>query len=597
MSKAPHEAEVLDWAYAMVTDEGVNEWTRLACRRYLDDRKDPRWDFRPALPEFCIEMIEGLFTLDQGEDADGRPMRGKPFRLQPWHLFSTYNIAGFYWPGTEIRRFTEAGTFAPRKTVKTKWGVALIWSLALAHRLSGAKAKSVAGSLKQGMEGFDFLTYNMEQLGLIAENNPPGYLVKMDSSLGHSVSGEIWRGYVEFETLAYKPDLFDSFNAQFVHLDELELYKNAIPYARLRDATKAYTNKLILATFTAGDDAVGFAARHHEYLQKILKGTITGLDADRTFAFLAEAPRQEDGSVDYTNPAVHRAANPAYGITIRPNDMLAAALQAQNNPELRMEFLTRSLNVFVGSFKAWFNLDEFRNSDARYNWTQPEAARLVKNWYGGADLSRLHDLTAAVIVGEIPAAKARTETWTPPEDVLVILPHAWFPITAAAEKAKEDEIPLFGWEEDGWLDMPNTSSMDPTEPVKQFRKWRSEGFRIRKVGHDRKFAKRYCEAMEQAKFSIVDQPQLAISKSEGLRYIEHKAKIGCLYYFHAEPYEYCVSNVKGREKQDDVVVYEKISDTARMDLFDASVFAAVRMLADEQRLKSASAWFDRDPTP
>ena len=285
MSKAPHEAEVLDWAYAMVTDEGVNEWTRLACRRYLDDRKDPRWDFRPALPEFCIEMIEGLFTLDQGEDADGRPMRGKPFRLQPWHLFSTYNIAGFYWPGTEIRRFTEAGTFAPRKTVKTKWGVALIWSLALAHRLSGAKAKSVAGSLKQGMEGFDFLTYNMEQLGLIAENNPPGYLVKMDSSLGHSVSGEIWRGYVEFETLAYKPDLFDSFNAQFVHLDELELYKNAIPYARLRDATKAYTNKLILATFTAGDDAVGFAARHHEYLQKILNLVRSNADENVNLIF------------------------------------------------------------------------------------------------------------------------------------------------------------------------------------------------------------------------------------------------------------------------------------------------------------------------
>lgn len=594
MSKAPHEAEVMDWAYAQVTDDGVNEWTRLAAQRYIDDRKDPRWTFRPALPEFCIELIEGLFTLDQGEDLDGRPMRGAPFKLQPWHIFSTYNIAGFYWPGTDLRRFTEAGAFAPRKTVKTKWGVALIWALALAHRESGAKAKSVAGSLKQGLEGFDFLSYNMAQLGLIADNNPPGYLEKTDSSLGHSIAGEIWRGYFEFETLAYKPDLFDSFNAQFVHLDELELYKNAIPYARLRDATKAYSNKLILATFTASENGTWFAARHHDYLQKILKGTITGLDADRTFAFLAEAPRTETGDVDYTNPAVHRAANPAYNITIRPNDMLAAALQAQNNPELRMEFLTRSLNVFVGSFKAWFNLDEFRASDARYDWTQAEAARLVKNWYGGADLSRLHDLTAAVIVGEIPAKTAATADRTPPEDVLVILPHCWFPITAAAEKSKEDEIPLFGWQEDGWLDMPNTSSMDPTEPVGQFKRWRASGFHIRKVGHDRKFAKKYCEAMEKAKFSIVDQPQLAISKSEGLRYIEHKAKVGCLYYFHAEPYEYCVSNVRGREKQDDVVVYDKINDTARIDLFDASDFATIRMLADEQRLKSASAWFDGD---
>ena len=584
----------MDWAYAMVCDDGINEWTRLACKRYIDDRKDPRWSFRPALPEFCIELIEGLFTLDQGEDVDGHPLRGQPFKLQPWHIFSTYNIAGFYWPGTDLRRFTEAGAFAPRKTVKTKWGVALIWSLAVAHRMSGAKAKSVAGSLKQGLEGFDFLTYNMQALDLIADNNPPGYLVKMDSSLGHSISGDIWRGYVEFETLAYKPDLFDSFNAQFVHLDELELYKNAIPYARLRDATKAYSNKLILTTFTASENGTWFAARHHDYLQKILKGTITGLDADRTFAFLAEAPRKDDGDVDYTNPAVHRAANPAYNITIRPNDMLAASLQAQNNAELRMEFLTRSLNVFVGSFKAWFCLDEFRASDARYNWTQAEAARLVKNWYGGADLSRLHDLTAAVIVGEIPAKLAATPDWTPPEDVLLILPHCWFPIVAAAEKAKEDEIPLFGWQEDGWLDMPNSPSMDPTEPVGQFKRWRSAGFKIRKIGHDRKFAKKYCEAMEAAKFSIVDQPQLAISKSEGLRYIEHKAKVGCLYYFHAEPYEYCASNVRGREKQDDVVVYDKINETARIDLFDASDFATIRMLADEQRLKTASAWFDGD---
>ena len=591
MSKAPHEAEIMDWACATASDPGINDWTRLCAQRYIADRQDPRWDFRPALPEFCIELIEGLFCIPQGEDIDGRPLRGAPFRMQPWQLFATYNIGGFYWPGTELRRFTEAGIFAPRKTVKTTWGDALIWTMALWYRLSGAKAKSVAGSLKQGMEGFDFLCYNMDLLDLIAENNPPGYLVKMDSSLGHSISGEMWRGYIEFETLAYKPDLFDSFNAQFIHLDELELYKNAIPYGRLRDATKAYGNKLILSTFTAGDDAVGFAARHHDYLQKILRGTITGIDADRTFAFVAEAPRREDGSVDYTNPDVHRAANPAYGVTVRPNDMLAAALQAQQNPELRMEFLTRSLNVFVGSFKAWFNLDEFRASDARYDWTQADAARLIRNWYGGADLSRLHDLTAAVIVGEIPAAKAATASWTPPEDVLVVLPHAWFPITAAAEKAKEDEIPLFGWEEDGWLDMPNTSSMDPTEPVRQFRKWRDLGFHIRKVGHDRKFAKKYCEAMEREHFPIVDQPQLAISKSEGLRYIEHKAKVGCIYFFHAEPYEYCVSNVKGREKQDDVVVYEKISDTSRIDLFDASVFAVIRMLADTQRLKSAAAWF------
>lgn len=587
MSKAPHFQPVVDYAKAVVDDGSLCELTRLCCRRFLDDLEDPRWEFKPALAEFCIEIMEGLFCFSQGERLDGTPLRGRPLELMPWHLFSTYNICGFYWPGTEIRRYTEADIFCPRKTVKTTWAEALQTALALWYRKSGAKAKTVAGSLKQGLEGFDWLVYNFKLLGLVDENNSAGKMKLLNSSLGHSIEGEIWGGFIDLETLAFKPELFDSFNAQFIHLDELELYKDSRPYTRLRDAMKAYTNKLILCTFTAGDDGTGFAAQHRDYMEKVVRKIITGPDADRTFCFMAEAPRQPDGEVDFTNPAVHRAANPSYGITIRPDDMLAASLQAQHNPTLRKEFLTRSLNVFVSSYKAWFDVEEFRRSDVRYNWTLPQLARLVQNWYGGADLSKLHDLTAAALVGEIPARLARCQNWAPPEDVLVIIPHCWFPITAAAEKADQDKIPLFGWRDDGWLDMPNEASMDPTEPVKQFKAWRSAGFRIRKVGHDRKFAVKYYTAMKRAGFSVVDQPQLYMQKSAGFRYIEHKAKIGCLYYCHAEPFEYCVSNVRAQEKVDDAVQYDKISETSRIDVFDASVFATVRMLLDSE-LKAGS---------
>ena len=175
--------------------------------------------------------------------------------------------------------------------------------------------------------------------------------------------------------------------------------------------------------------------------------------------------------------------------------MMASAKQAQNDPQMRKEFLTRSLNVFVNSYRAWFDLAEVAASDAKYDWSLSELARLVKRWYGGADLSKLHDLTAAALVGEIPAAAAATDGWTPPEDVLVIIPHCWFPVVAAAAKADEDQIPLFGWRDDGWLDMPNTASMNPTEPVRQFKKWRAAGFNIHKVGHDRTIAAPYYASM------------------------------------------------------------------------------------------------------
>lgn len=566
-----------------------------ACKRFLADLQDPRWDFRTDMAESIIEIIETLFCHQQGEDLSGRPMRGKPLILEPFQLFIIYNLCGFFLPDTDIRRYQEAMWMLARKNGKTPFATAFCWAMGLWYSRSFSKIKTVAGSMKQNMEGFGFLSYNLHRLGLTVIEDAAHGLRVLDSSLGHSFSGSIWEGQISFEALAYKPDIFDAFNANIVLLDELELYKNAIPYGRLKDATKAYSNKLILAVTTAGDDGTGFCAQRMAYCSKIVRGEITGADADRIFAFLARAdPDPETQEVNYLDPLNWQKANPNWGITIRPEDMEASALQAMNDPQMRKEFLTRSLNVFVSSFKAWFNIDEFVRSDTRYNFTLPQLVKLVKSWYGGADLSKLHDLTAAAIVGEIPAKAAATTEWTPKENVLVIIPHCWFPVVAAAEKADKDNIPLFGWKEDGWLDMPNEPSMDPTEPVKQFLAWKKAGFNIRKVGHDRKFARPYYAAMKKARFAVVDQPQLAIAKSEGLRYIEHKAKIGCLYYCHAEPFSYCVQNVRGQEKQDDVVVYDKVSPNARIDVFDASVFATIRMLIDTGKAADLAAWFEEE---
>ncbi len=592
---APHEKIVMGYAETTAISPRACLDVQAACKRFLADLQDSRWDFRTDMAESIIEIIETLFCHQQGEDLSGRPMRGKPLILEPFQLFIIYNLCGFFLPDTDIRRYQEAMWMLARKNGKTPFATAFCWAMGLWYSKSFSKIKTVAGSMKQNMEGFGFLSYNLHRLGLTVIEDAAHGLRVLDSSLGHSFSGSIWEGQISFEALAYKPDIFDAFNANIVLLDELELYKNAIPYGRLKDATKAYSNKLILAVTTAGDDGTGFCAQRMAYCSKIVRGEITGADADRIFAFLARAdPDPETQEVNYLDPLNWQKANPNWGVTIRPEDMEASALQAMNDPQMRKEFLTRSLNVFVSSFKAWFNIDEFVRSDTRYNFTLPQLVKLVKSWYGGADLSKLHALTAAAIVGEIPAKAAATTEWTPKENVLVIIPHCWFPVVAAAEKADKDNIPLFGWKEDGWLDMPNEPSMDPTEPVKQFLAWKKAGFNIRKVGHDRKFARPYYAAMKKARFTVVDQPQLAIAKSEGLRYIEHKAKIGCLYYCHAEPFSYCVQNVRGQEKQDDVVVYDKVSPNARIDVFDASVFATIRMLIDTGKAADLAAWFEEE---
>lgn len=550
----------------------------LACARFLKDIKRKDLELRTKEPDLVIGIIEKLMVHKQGEDIDGNSLVNKPLKLQDWQIFIVYNLVGFYFKGTNERRFKEAFIFIPRKNGKTLFVAALAWGLAIMERRSGSKIYITAASLKQAQQSFENIIYMLKRRKLIDK-----FKVR-DNNAEHSIQYEFMDadgnpdGSIYIEALAANPDVQDSFNCNIAIADEVHAFKKAAQYNRFKEAMKAYTNKLMIAISTAGDSMNSFCYRRLDYAVKVVSGVVKD---DSLFAFISRADQDENGDVDYTNPEQHEKANPSYGITIRPEDILQESLQAQNDPQQRKDFLSRSLNIYTTAMKAYFNIDEFRNSDAQYDWSLKELAKLPVKWYGGADLSKLHDLTAAALFGHYDK-----------EDVDIIITHAFFPIVNAAKKADEDGIPLFGWKDDGWLTMSNTPTTEISDIVKWFKQMKAMGFNIRQVGHDRKFAREYFIAMKQAGFNIIDQPQYYYLKSEGFRHIEKAAKDRKIYYMHSDAYEYCVQNVRAIEKSDDMIQFEKIQPEQRIDLFDASVFACVRYLNDMERSQNARGWFD-----
>lgn len=546
-----------------------------AAKRFLADLERKDLTLRTKDPDFVCNIVERVMVHKQGQALDGTPLTNTPFKLLPWQVFIIYNLLGFYYKGRRERRFKEAFIYVPRKNGKTMFAAALAFGIGLLERRSGAKVYIVAASLKQACESFEDILYTLRYRGMVEE-----WRVR-NNNAEHSLHYDFFEddgtpcGFIHIEALASNPEAQDSFNAPFTIADEIQAMKRAAQYNRFKEAGKAYTNKLMIGITTAGDNVNSFCYRRVEYGVKVVTGQVKD---DSLFVFISRADQDEKGNVDYTDPIQHQKANPSYGVTIRPSDMMQSAIEAQNDPQQRKDFLSRSLDIYTTALNAYFDLSEFKRSDARYSWTLEQLSRLPVKWYGGADLSRMHDLTAAALWGKY-------------QDAEIVITHGFFPRTEAARKAEEDDIPLYGWQDDGWLTICNSPTVNHADIVQWFIDMRSMGFKIEAVGHDMKFApEEYVPLMQRHGFRIVNQPQLFVVKSKGFRHIEKAAKDGALYYLHSDAYEYCVSNVHAVEKTDDLVQYGKdpAEPRHRIDLFDASVFACIRWM--EETAKAGKAW-------
>jgi phage terminase large subunit-like protein len=575
-----HFKEVINYCNDVLSGKKIAcKELKQAAQRFLDDLDDERYELKAKDAEFIIQIIEKTFVHIKGT------MKGKPYILETWQRFIIYNVAAIYLTGTNERKYKEAFIFLPRKNSKTFFASALAWALSLLERNYYSVLYIIATKLDRALEAFNNILENLESMG-----EKQNFRV-LDNNSEHSINRSFYdaagkkSGAIKIQALAADSKKADGLNANIFILDEIHAYKSANDYFVYKQAQKAYINKLLIGITTAGSNMNSFCYQRLQYCQKVLNKEV---EDEQYFIFITKA----DNPDDYTNPVEHEKANPNYEVTIRAVDIMAEAQQAQNDPSARSEFLNKSLNIYTNTMSAYFDIGEVQvsNEDAYKELCQllklPEnkpipiatLAKLPIQWFGGADLSKMFDLTGAALYGRY-------------QEIDIAITHGFIPITQARAKAEEDNIPFFWWNEQGWLTMTNSELVDYEEVVKWFKEMRQLGFKIKAVAFDKYNSRDFVRSMEKQRFKMVEAGQQFWKKSEAFREIERKIKARQFTYLSNKAFEYCISNVKATEDSEERVRFEKVAENFRIDLFDAVVVAVKESIIARDKNSKINNWF------
>lgn len=523
--------------------------------RELEKRSDIFIDYEDATK--YINLIEKFLRHRKGETIDGKGLLNQPLTLLPWQYFIVLNLLGVKVKKTKLLLYKEAYIYIARKNGKTVLAAALAFAFSLKTLQSGATTLIASAVLEQALQSFRFLAEN-----LTAERLGKGNVTLQDNNHGHVLKYRIGDYTATIKAVVPK----DSLNANFVIFDELHLAKKAADYTIMKDATKAYTQKMVIGITTSGANIHHFNYEHLKQQQRVLAKKETN---DEMFIFIAKADEQgERSNEDYILDAKeHEKANPSWNVTIRPSDMMQSARIALTNPLALAEFRCKSLNLYTQAQKAYFISEEVEESDIKCADIKLDDPALKKlDWFGGADLSKMHDLTATALVTKL-------------NDTLLIISHGFFPRPLAEQRQVEHKaLPFTYWESKGWMTLSETPVVSIQSVVDWFVTMKSNGYKIKQIGFDRKFSEDFYKLMKAKHFKIIEENQTALNKSQGFREIERNIKSCKLRYFGNKLWQYCIENVYAEELIDDVIKYQKIEHNSNIDAFDASVFATVRLI-------------------
>lgn len=549
MSKNPHVDKANKYARDIVGGKiPANRWVKLACKRHLDDlaaSKQPNakhiFDNRAA--EKACKFIE-MLPHTKGKWAQHREL----IVLEPWQCFFVCSIFGWLWAHSRLRRFRIVLLLVPRKNGKSILAAAIGLYMLTLDGEHGAEVYCGATTEKQALEVFRPAKQMAERTPDLRE--AVGLEVNAQSLVVPEVGSR-------FEPIIGNPG--DGSSPHLAIADEYHEHKDDRLVDTMVTGMGSREQPMLLAITTAGDNLAGPCYALELDLQKVLEGVVPN---DEFFGLIYGI----DPGDDWGDEATLRKANPNFGVSISADFLRARLQDAKNSARKLAIYLTKHLNVWVGSREAFFNMDKWRQCE------EPELR--IEDFYGqpayfALDLASRVDIAALeVLIPRGDGQFVKFGRYYLPEDALQIEHYR-------------------GWAEEGRLQITDGEIIDFNEIKADILELVSK-FELRELAYDPFQATMLITELMDEGVPVVEMRPTVLNFSEPMKELDALIRAGQIKHDGCPVFSWMLSNVTAKLDKKDNVYPNKERPENKIDGPVALIMALGRALQrDENGLLSA----------
>jgi phage terminase large subunit-like protein len=370
-------------------------WVNLACERNRRDLDRQGTDDFPFVfdPEkarpICrfaemLPHIKGPKAQVIGHDDHGRAI-WNPIVLEPWQCWIFCTLFGWVHRETRLRRFRVGLILIPRKNAKSTMGAIIALFMLTAEGEAGAECYSAATTRDQAKAVAEIVWEMAKRSPQLCE----WYGVRIGSETTRSLA--IPGMASKFMPLSADANSLDGLNVSCAIVDELHGHKTPAVWQVLDTGTGARLQPLLVGITTAGVDIGGICHQKLGYLEKILDGITT----DETFFGINYSVDLGD---DIRLPAIQRKANPNYGVSVQPEDLVRKVQEAQQLQAELNNVLTKHFNVWIRTESAWMSATMWQTCAVK--GLTIESLKPYPCWIG-VDLAEVRDIAALMALFKV----------------------------------------------------------------------------------------------------------------------------------------------------------------------------------------------------